>query len=183
MSSVLEPVGTAEPIPPRDDILYEVVNGEIVELPPMAAYEMWLANRLSYRLNSHAQPQDLGQAVIETLFRLAPGQPQRRLDVAYVSYERWPKDRPAPETNAWDVVPELGIEIVSKHDPAYEVLDRVHEFFTAGMGLVWIVWPKHREVYVYESPSRIHVVSEQGTLDGGSVVPGFQIALPVLFAE
>lgn len=40
-----------------------------------------------------------------------------------------------------------------------------------------------REVYVYVSPTQYSVLREDQTLDGGEVLPGFQLALSDLFAE
>lgn len=30
----------------RDELLYEIVDGQCVEVPPMSAYATWLASRL-----------------------------------------------------------------------------------------------------------------------------------------
>jgi len=61
-------------------------------------------------------------------------------------YQRWPKDRPLPHTDPWLVVPELAIEVISKSNPAEEMLDKIQEYFDAGVQLVWVVYPKQRLV-------------------------------------
>ena len=50
------------------------------------------------------------------LFDLTPVQRQRRPDVAFVSYNRWPRQRRVPRTEAWEVVPNLVVEVVSPTD-------------------------------------------------------------------
>src|SRR5436853_2936499 len=75
-----------------EDVLYEVVNGQYVEVPSMGAFETTLASTLHFLMEGYARAQNLGRCVVETLFLLdAASNLKRRPDVAFVSYERWPK--------------------------------------------------------------------------------------------
>jgi Uma2 family endonuclease len=90
---------------------YVVVNGRRVETARTGAYESCLANDLAYYLNEYfVRFGRLGRVVIEVLCRLDVATDlQRRPDLAYVSYERWPRGkRPAPK-DAWNVAPELAL--------------------------------------------------------------------------
>jgi len=49
--------------------------------------------------------------------------------------------------------------------------------------LVWYIDPATRSARVYTSPSAVTVVEQDGLLDGGSVLPGFQLSLRELFAR
>ena len=92
---------------------YEVVDGVRVEREPTGAFETVLASWLCHVMNSFAAGKKLGLAVNEVLFVLnAARNLQRRPDVVFVSYARWttPVVARAP---AWNVVPDLVIEIVS----------------------------------------------------------------------
>ena len=87
---------SAEPLPWNglEEPLYEVVNGQKVELPPMGAFETSLSYVLSVFVNDFAQKQRLGKVVTEMLFRLAASPKlERRPDIAFVSYARWPRGR------------------------------------------------------------------------------------------
>ena len=107
--------GTA--LAPDDDLFYEVVDEKIVELAPMGAYEIRLASVLQAHLEIFASQHQLGRAVQEMLFDLGPTvRRKRRPDVAFVSYERWPRQRRVPRAEAWDVVPNLAVEVVSRSD-------------------------------------------------------------------
>lgn len=176
---------TSEANPPltavAPDDLYEVVEGQIVEKTPMGAYEILLGSRLNTRLDSFAYTHDCGRAVSEMLFNFGPILPQRRPDVAYVSYERWPRKRRVPRTHAWAVVPELAVEVVSPSNTFEEVLGKVQEYFQAGVQAVWVVAPPQQQVYVYQSPSRIQVVTIQEALTGEPFLPEFRLALTELF--
>ena len=114
----------------QDELLYEIVNGQRVELPPMSAYATWLASRLHSRLGPYAEDKGLGTSMTEMLFVLdAEHDLRRRPDVAFVSTARWPVDRALPRTGDWDVVPDLAVEVISPHDVFKEVLARVREYF------------------------------------------------------
>ncbi len=101
-----------------------------------------------------------------------------------MSLERWPKDRPIPgEGNAWDVVPDLAVEVVSPNDNAEELLIKADEYFRAGVRMVWIVYPRQRLVFVYESLTQVRGLTRADVLDGGAVLPGFRLPLQELFPE
>ena len=118
------------------------------------------------------------------LFRLAlPDSPERRPDVAFVSYQRWPHSRKIPRTPAWEVTPDLAVEVVSPSNEAGKVLAKVREYFRAGVQVVWVVWPATEEVYVYESPTRIRVLERTDELEGGTLLPGFRLPVATLFEE
>ncbi|MGA7498155.1 MAG: Uma2 family endonuclease [Isosphaeraceae bacterium] len=169
----------------EDDDRYEVVNGLRIEIPPMSSYAAKVATRLATKLNQHAENEKLGEAIVESLFRLpltADEGRNRRPDVAFVTSQRWPADRPQPIIeNAWDVVPDIAIEVVSPHDLADNQLDKIIEYFQAGVRLVWVVYPKHRLVYVYDTLDSIRVLADTDLLAGGRVLPGFSLPLMVLF--
>ncbi len=180
-----EPIRTSFSPVNGDDSLYEIVRGQRVELPPMSAYASRIASRLGGKLNEFAEAHSMGEAVVETLFRLPfPEDCNRRPDVALVTAERWPRDRPMPEDdNAWDVVPDLAVEVISPTDRAEDLLEKVEEYFRAGVRLVWVIYPRRRLVYVYQSLTQIQGLTRAEELDGGTVLPGFRLPLAALFQE
>ena len=174
----------APPAEIEDDSRYEVVNGRRVELPPMGAFPTEIASILALYLGPFARAHRLGKVVVEMLFFLdAAADLQRRPDVAFISSSRWPLRRPAPEDAAWDVIPDLAVEVVSPTDRAEAGLDKVREYFEAGVRLVWVVFPKLRVVHVFESFTTIRVLTRADALDGGAVVPGFRLPLASLFED
>ncbi len=178
-------VSSSTVVPVDDsDVLYEVVDGKRVELPPMGARECHLATDLAGFLWSFARSIRLGRVESELLFLLnAELDLQRRPDVAFVSYARWPRERPVPGTAAWEVVPNLAVEVVSPTNTAIEVLAKVREYFQTGVQRVWVVYPHEEQVYVYSSPTSIRVIERSGELDGQEVLPGFRLPLSELFEQ
>jgi Uma2 family endonuclease len=157
--------------------LYEIVDGVRVELPPMSTLASWVANRIHVSLDNYGSSHQLGQGLMEMLIRLPlPRQRNRRPDVMFVSFERWPADRLIPLTgNAWEIAPDLTVEVVSPTDLANEVMEKLMEYFEAGVRLVWIVYPHLERIYVYQSPNQVRVLTRSDVLDGGNVMPGFQV--------
>jgi Uma2 family endonuclease len=171
----------AEPTWFHGDALYEIVDGKHVETPPMSSLAGKLANRLAHQLNACAWPNE-GEAFVEMLFHLAlPVDRNRRPDVAWVSFQRWAKDREMPPENAWDVVPNLSAEIVSPTDLVEETMDKIAEYFRSGVQLVWVIFPTQKRVYVYESPTLVRVLTQDDVLDGGKVLPQFHLPLKEFF--
>jgi Uma2 family endonuclease len=166
-----------------DDILYEVVDGKIVE-KTLGASELEIAALLVEFLGPFARAHRLGRVLGEMIFRIDQGKNlQRRPDVAFVSHTRWPVRRRVPSVAVWDMVPDLAVEVVSPSNTADQVQEKVHEYFTAGVSAVWVVYPRQQEVFVYASPTRIQVLQLGDELDGGSLVPGFRLPLSALFED
>jgi Uma2 family endonuclease len=162
--------------------LYEVVDGHIVENPPMGALESIMANDLSYLMAAFARSHQLGRVVIETLFLLDQARGlKRRPDLAFVSTRRWPLKRRVPSTECWEVVPDLVAEFISKTNTADQVAKKIDEYFQAGASVVWVVYPGTSKVYVYDSPTQVRILQVGDDLEGGAIVPGFRVALSVLF--
>ena len=73
--------------------------------------------------------------------------------------------------------------MIRPSDPAIAVIEKIHEYFQAGVELVWVIYPEAREVYIYESPVNVRVLTRADVLDGGAVLPGFQLPLGELFED
>ena len=69
---------------------YEVVDGQIVENPPMGARESMLASFLLGLMDPFARSNRLGRVATETLFLIDRVRTlKRRPDLAFVSDKRW----------------------------------------------------------------------------------------------
>jgi Uma2 family endonuclease len=164
------------------DGLYEVVNGQRVELL-VSAFEINIASELLAHLRPYARSKCLGRAVAEVLFLLAMVGTKRRPDVAFVSYHRWPRERRVPRGEAWEVVPNLAVEVVSASNSAEEVLAKIREYFQAGVQRVWVIYPTEELVYVYDSPTHNCILARNDQLDGEDILPGFHLPVAALFVE
>jgi len=166
-----------------DEPFFEIIDGQRVELSPMSILASRVTSNIQTYLGNHLLSNPVGQAVTETLFRLPlPVDRNRRPDVAFVSNKAIAEtNSQAGSDNAWAVLPELMVEVVSPSDIAEDIIDRINEYFEAGTKLVWIVYPTQRLVYIYDSPSQVRVLRESDELDGGIVMPSFRVSIATLF--
>lgn len=159
-----------------DDGLFEILDGARAD-KFMGARELCLANRLALEMWNSLGADPTGEVFVEMLFRLKPGSKRaRRPDVAFVPYVLWP-DRDVPEDEAWEVVPPLAVEIVSRTNTAETVLAKIQEYFESGVQLVWVCYSKQRVVHVYKDAKTIQVLSVSDFLECPEVLPGFKISV------
>ena len=176
------PTGTTS----RDsESLYEIIDGMEVEMPPMSMESGVLASELSRHIANFAVGAKFGNAYTEILIRLSltDRSRDRRPDVVYVSYKRWPKGTKRLQDNAWSVVPEICVEVISPSDHITDVEEKIDEYFESGVSQVWVVFPKSRRIKVYRSPTEEDILTVADTLKGGDVLPGFELRLAEFFAD
>jgi Uma2 family endonuclease len=163
---------------------YEIIDGVKVEMPPMSAESTRIAAELATFLTNHGLANNLGKAYPEMLVRLPlPIDRNRRPDVIFVPFTRWPRDVRGPDTNEWDVLPELCVEVVSPNDRADELETKIEEYIQSSVCLIWVIYPRQERVYVYDSATQLRRLTRADTLDGGAVIPGFRLALAELFLQ
>jgi Uma2 family endonuclease len=190
-SSTLDPVSGGNvrvTTPPyRNDDLYadsessfEVVNGRKVE-KHMGLIENMVAALLFRQLANFCDASHFGHVVIETMFAIPGSGNDRKPDVAFVSYQTWAANRPIPRVNAWAIVPELVVEVISPNDKAFDVIDKVREYFAGGVREVWQVYSNVKQLLIYDSPHAVRILSQADELIGDPVVPGFRMSLSDLF--
>ncbi len=186
MSAVVscDPVTAPVLPPPPEDVLYEIVDGRYEELPPMSMQAVVVVSRLSRKLGVYAEQKQLGEVVCEMLFGFTPKARRKyRPDVAFVSYKRWPKNKPSRTTDPWPVVPDLMVEVVSPNDVAEGLQEKVKEYLGAGVSLVWLVYPQLGWIVVYESLYRMRGFTMSDELEAEPVLPGFRLAMSELFSD
>jgi Uma2 family endonuclease len=167
-----------------EEPLYEVVNGQRVELPPMAISSIRVTDTLALFMGNWARAQGTGRVTVEMLHWLDEAvELKRRPDISYVSHDRWPRNKPVTDDEAWDVVPDLAVEVVSPNDKADGLLEKVEEYFVAGVRQVWVVYPRRRVVHVFESFTQIKVTAKGQDLEGNTILSGFRLPLATLFED
>ena len=168
---------------PRGEFRYELVDGELKKMSPAGQKHGRITVRLTEPLAKHVRTHQLGQVyAAETGFKLKSNPDTvRAADIAFVRRERL---EILGETESyWPGAPDLAVEVNSPSDTVREVEKKVMEWLEFGSRLVWIVSSKLHTVTVYRSLTDIETLTEKDILDGGDVVPGFQISIAEIFAE
>ncbi len=182
MSTIAMPERSDDPFGGlSDDDVHEVIDGKILERPPMGSYPVELASILHEFLAPYLRKHGLGRSIINILLRINPSKIYRP-DLVFISAETWPIGRRSPRKRPWDLIPDLAVEVISEHDTSWDVLAKVRDYFEAGVRGVWLIYPNLESIHVFDSFTQIHVLTKEDTLDGGDIVPGFQLPLALLFA-
>jgi Uma2 family endonuclease len=157
----------------------ELVKGEPREMTPTGGLHGVIALEIGYHILHYVKQHQLGYATsAETGFVLAADPyTVRAPDVGFVTKERI--TGPLPQ-KYFPFSPDLAVEVVSPSDTAQDIREKVLDFLKAGTRLVWVVYPESKTVDVYR-PDGVQVVDIDGALDGGDVLPGFTLALRVVF--
>lgn len=165
----------------HENRLCELLDGTLLE-KTMGSFESYLGVVVCQMLGQFVRDNDLGIVLgADGMVRLARGL-VRIPDVSFISWQRLP-GRVFPREDIWTLAPDLAVEIISRHNTREEMERKLLDYFAAGVRLVWYVYPATREVRVYASPEKYVTLGVQDALDGGDVLPGFQLPLATLFAQ
>lgn len=162
-----------------EDRICELIEGTLVE-KVMGMEESLVAGELLTSLNVYLRRSNIGVAAgPDGTLRLTTGL-LRIPDVMFVSWERLP-DRRMPAKSVPRIAIDLAVEVISKGNTRAEMRRKLREYFDAEVRLVWFLYPKSRAARVYTSPERFSRLTEEDSLDGGDVLPGFSLSLRELF--
>ena len=162
---------------------YELIEGELFEMPPPGYAHGRLAVLIAHYILSFVQAQELGEVTVESGYHPPDGRHTLLSpDVAFLSKAKaphpfWGKYIP--------VMPDLAIEILSPTDTLRQVRRKAALYLQHGTQLVWIVLPTEKGVDVCRSVDgarlNIEFVGQEGRLSGEKVLPGFELELERLF--
>jgi Uma2 family endonuclease len=143
--------------------------------------ESVIAANVIMLLKLFVDPRKLGLVSGESgMMRLFPGL-VRIPDVAFVSWRRIPGGT-IPRDPVPDLVPDLAVEVLSRSNTRAEMTRKTSEYFEAGVRLLWTVDPDTRTIAVSLPAGPVRTLTEDDTLDGGDVLPGFSVPVRDIFA-
>lgn len=164
----------------HEDRLCELIDGTLVE-KAVGAYECRVASIILRSMGNFVDEHKLGDVLgADATLRILPHM-VRIPDVSFLSWEPLKKIRrgmPVPR-----VAPDLAVEVLSESNTRREMERKLKEYFRAGVRLVWYVDPATRTAEVFTSPTKVTHVTEDGSLDGGKLLPGFSLSLREVFAK
>ena len=166
---------------PDDGFRYELIEGELIKMTPAGHEHGGIAANLSTPLDQHVRANKLGKVYIaDAGFKLASDPDSvRAADVAFVSRDR--VEAVGRGKGFWPGAPDLAVEVISPNDLYTDVEQKVFHWLTAGTRMVIVVNPRRRSATVYRSVDEVEVLSEDDTIDGGDVVPGWTMSVRDLF--
>ena len=183
---IVPPPGTAtvddvEHIRSTTGRICELVDGTLVE-KAVGYFESRLAAVLIHFIERFLDTARLGMVLApDGTLNILLGV-VRAADVSFISWQRLPGGE-LPKKPIPNLVPDLAVEVLSKGNTKAEMRRKLHEYFQAGVRLVWLIDPTTRTATVYTTPEQATHVPRDGVLVGGEVLPGFELLLEELFAR
>ncbi|MBC7809856.1 MAG: Uma2 family endonuclease [Burkholderiales bacterium] len=159
------------------DRLLELINGEIVEKVPTEKHGMVTGNVYGPIWN-YVQQHRSGRVVMEVRHRMPEDKRNARIpDVSYTA-----GNKPLVTKGSVLQMPDLAVEVKSPDDSLKIMREKARYYLANGVRLVWLVIPEKRLVEVY-TPMHEEVLSENDTLSGEDVLPGFTLPVKNVFQD
>lgn len=167
---------------PDDGKRYELIRGELIEMPPASHEHGRVAERFGRRIGNFAEERDLGHGIAaETGVNIARDPDTMRApDYGFISYERM-AEPPAPRGYA-DVIPDLVLEVVSPDDRQPEIDAKTQMWLDAGVRLALVAYPESQEVHAHHDNGLTVRYGAGDTMVGDPVLPGFACPVADIFA-
>ncbi len=73
--------------------------------------------------------------------------------------------------------PDLAVEVVSPNDSAEDLEEKLDDYRTAGVPLIWVIYPELRKVKIFRQDGPAGELREDDVLSGEDVIPGFRCPL------
>jgi Uma2 family endonuclease len=180
---ISETLVTAEALAEMGDIgRCELVEGKIIMHSPTSWRHGRYERRFGNSLGDFVDKYQLGEVLVGEVGIYIGRNPDtiRGADVIFISNERLTQVKSA---SFLDVAPELVIEVMSPDDRWTEVKQKIREYFSIGVRLVWVADPSDKTVSVYRSLTDVRLFTESDSLSGEEVLPSFSVLVATLFAD
>ena len=165
---------------PDDGWRYELVRGELRKMAPPGQFHGEYIVNTTIPLGVYVKANNLGKVyAAETGYRLAPDHVLAP-DVSFVSRERLEAIGEGP--GYWPAAPDLVVEVLSPSDRLTRVNEKVRDWLDAGTRMVIVVNPRRRDATVHRPNQEPITLTEEDTLDGEDVVPGWTMPVEDIFS-
>ena len=167
---------------PEDHMRHELIEGELRTMPPAGHEHGSLGAAFGAFLGSYVREKRLGRVFAAGTGFVIATAPDTVLapDISFVTTERL--DLIIRKEGFFPSFPDLAVEVTEPSDLDSEIEDRVRVWLESGTRLVMVVDLKTKTVEVHRSFSDNQILTEENTLKGGDVVPGWTLSLSELFA-
>lgn len=172
---------TAEQFDAIDHKGYELVDGKLLE-KGMGALSSEIQGDILVLLKLWAKQSKLGKVYeAESMYRCFPEKPNqsRKPDVSFVRLDRLPNKR-SPE-GVIKIAPDLAVEVISPNETAYDLEEKLADYRSVSVPLIWVVYPNLRVVDVHTLGQPIVRLTDSDELTGDPVLPGFRVRVADLF--
>ncbi len=161
-----------------DGFKYEWNDGVVEKSSAMTTRELFIIDIL-FRLFVKTKAFELGGILTTEVEQWTlPFVKYRKPDLAYFTKEQIREGKAEKEP-----LSEFMVELISKNDQINEVNSKILEYFSAGVKVVWLIFPNQEMVYVYTSPSEVKICMRDALCSAENVIEGFVIKASDIFKE
>lgn len=165
------------------DQRFELIDGEIVEVPPPSKRNSMIAADLLTFINNHVHQFDLGRVLgADGGFTLLYGN-VRMPDVSFVAKHRLDE----MEHTEGVFAPDLAVEVISPSETPRSITAKTALYLNSGSRMVWNVYPDDSVIEVWQKGDgaklEMQAFGVNDMLDGSDVLPGFSLKVSAIFAE
>lgn len=160
-----------------DGFKYEWNDGLIEKTEAMRQEEFYIATNLTKFFFQFIEPR-IGGTLIQEGETWTSKVKWRKPDLAFYT-----SDQMVDIDRKINVIPPFCIEIVSKNDDINDVLDKNLEYFRAGVKVVWWIFPKQKQVHVYNSYSDVTICDGDTICSAEAAVPYFSLTVDAIFKK
>jgi Uma2 family endonuclease len=159
---------------------FELVRGEVIELPPPTRRHGVVTNNAGRLLGNYTVQRKKGYVAGNDSGVILERDPDtvRGPDVALYE-DAGSFDELHPKYG--EVPPRVGVEVLSPNDRADRVLRKITEYLKSGVDLVWLVDPEARTIVVYRRDKAPYLLEEHEELTAEDVLPGFRCRVADFF--
>ena len=157
----------------------ELLNGELIELPPAKKKHNKIGKRIFLALHEAAaklrreRPDlALGSVDYEMSYRLSRHPDSCLIPDVSLTHPGQPGD------DYYEGAPLLAVEVISETKTAEHTNGKVRSYFASGAAEVWVVYPETMSVWVFHGSSAVRVATRLET----ALLPSFSMELSALFS-
>jgi len=103
-------------------------------------------------------------------------------DLSFVAWERT-ANRRVPLDPIPNLVPSLAVDVLGLSSTPEVIARRHAAYFEHDVRLAWIIDPRKVKADIYTAPDGKTTIDASGVLEGGAVLPGFQVPLAKLVEQ
>jgi len=163
---------------PGDAVKHEVSLGVLIRLPPAKSLHALVANAALRIIQRFVEGRE--SVVLSEAGYVLCANPLivRQPDISVLSKQRI---RATSPDSYFHGAPELAIEVNLPSNDPEDMEVKIAQYLQYGAIQVWVLYPITEQVHVFRADGSTSILNASQTLDGGSVLPGFSIALSDLF--
>ncbi len=160
---------------------FELVDGEVVEMPPPSDLHGTVCGLFSRILGNFAFDRGRGRVTTNDSGLVVQRSPDTTRGVDVMFYDEVPAYDEISRKYAKEL-PVLAVEVISPSDRWTEINKRITQYLKKGIPIVWIVDPEAKSVAVYRPNLQHELLTESDEITGNGVLPDFRCRVADLFA-